>query len=538
MPELTDYYRQLSFLAPHLIITVGILFAALWNLFVPTARGMTPFVSLASLGGAGFLLAGQMNTTQKLFGGVFTVDPLYALFSLLGILVGIIVVLMSMGYDHKFGKNGGEYYAILLTAILANLFLAGSTDLIMLFVALETLSICCVLLSGFVKKDVKSQEASLKYLLSTAATTATLLYALSFLYGLSGSTNFDIIRDALAADAGGAPTFFQILLLTLVLSAVGFKLSTVPFHMWTPDVYEGAPTPVTAFLSIGSKAGGFVVAIRLLILVFAQYQTIWLGLLAALAILSMIAGNLIAMAQTSFKRMLAYSSIAHVGYILIGLMAGGEAGLSAMVFYVMVYGFMNLGAFAGAILISNETGSDRIEDFAGLIRRRPLLTIAMSLCLLNLAGLPIPPAGFFAKVFVFTAGAQLTQPFMGLPMGWVLVACALITSVPAIYYYSRVVIMMIVPEPSEKVANLPGPQQARPYVGSPQEFPGLALVASTLIVCASGLTFVQPLMDLSRNAIAPINRAVYPVSKAPSTKDDPTPVARIDKTDKQLVSFR
>lgn len=538
MPELTDYYRQLSFLAPHLIITVGILFAALWNLFVPTARGMTPFVSLASLGGAGFLLAGQMNTTQKLFGGVFTVDPLYALFSLLGILVGIIVVLMSMGYDHKFGKNGGEYYAILLTAILANLFLAGSTDLIMLFVALETLSICCVLLSGFVKKDVKSQEASLKYLLSTAATTATLLYALSFLYGLSGSTNFDIIRDALAADAGGAPTFFQILLLTLVLSAVGFKLSTVPFHMWTPDVYEGAPTPVTAFLSIGSKAGGFVVAIRLLILVFAQYQTIWLGLLAALAILSMIAGNLIAMAQTSFKRMLAYSSIAHVGYILIGLMAGGEAGLSAMVFYVMVYGFMNLGAFAGAILISNETGSDRIEDFAGLIRRRPLLTIAMSLCLLNLAGLPIPPAGFFAKVFVFTAGAQLTQPFMGLPIGWVLVACALITSVPAIYYYSRVVIMMIVPEPSEKVANLPGPQQARPYVGSPQEFPGLALVASTLIVCASGLTLVQPLMDLSRNAIAPINRAVYPVSKAPSVQAEPAPIARIDKTDKQLVSLR
>lgn len=538
MPELTDYYRQLSFLAPHLIITVGILFAALWNLFVPTARGMTPFVSLATLGGAGFLLAGQMNTTQKLFGGVFTVDPLYTLFSLLGILVGIIVVLMSMGYDHKFGKNGGEYYAILLSAILANLFLAGSTDLIMLFVALETLSICCVLLSGFNKKDVRSQEAALKYLLSTAATTATLMYALSFLYGLSGSTNFDIIRDALAADAGGAPSFFQILLLTLVLSAVGFKLSTVPFHMWTPDVYEGAPTPVTAFLSIGSKAGGFVVAIRLLILVFAQYQTIWLGLLAALAILSMIAGNLIAMAQTSFKRMLAYSSIAHVGYILIGLMAGGEAGLSAMVFYVMVYGFMNLGAFAGAILISNETGSDRIEDFAGLIRRRPLLTIAMSLCLLNLAGLPIPPAGFFAKVFVFTAGAQLTQPFLGLPIGWVLVGCALITSVPAIYYYSRVVIMMIVPEPSEKVANLPGPQQARPYVGSPQEFPGLALVASTLIVCASGLTFVQPLMDLSRNAIAPINRAVYPVSKAPSTKADPTPVARIDKTDKQLVSFR
>ncbi len=511
MDAINNYYHQLTYLAPHLVLTVGILFAALWNLFFPKAKGMTPIVSLIALGVSGFLLATQMTATEKLFGGVFTVDPLYGLFSLLSVAVGMVVVLMSMGYDHKFGKNTGEYYAILLTAVLANLFLAGSTDLIMLFVSLETLSICCVLLSGFCKRDLKSQEASLKYLLSTAATTATLLSALSFLYGLSGFTSFDIIRDALAVAVGVNASFFQVLLLTLVLSAVGFKLSTVPFHMWTPDVYEGAPTPVTAFLSIGSKAGGFVIAIRLLSVMFAQYQTTWIELLALLAILSMVAGNLIATAQTSLKRMLAYSSIAHVGYILIGLMAGGDAGLSAMVFYVMVYGFMNLGAFAGAILFSNETGSDRIEDYAGLIRRRPLLAIGMSLCLLNLAGLPIPPAGFFAKVFVFTAGAGITQPFLGLPLGWLLVGCALVTSVPAVFYYSRVMITMIVPEPSEKVANLPGPNQNRPYVGSPQEFPGLALIVCAAFVAASGLTCVQPLMQLSKNAVAGITRPNAPV---------------------------
>lgn len=521
MDQLQEYYRQIGYLVPHLILTLGVLFAALWNLFFPKAKGMTPFVSLLVLALASVVVGSHMNETQKLFGGVFTVDPLYSLFSLLTLAVGAIVILMSMGYDHKFANNTGEYYAILMTACLANLFLAGSTDLIMLFVSLETLSICCVLLSGFMKRDVRSQEASLKYLLSTAATTATLMYALSFLYGMSGSTNFEIIRDTLSVSAGGTGTFFQYFLLALVLSAIGFKLSTVPFHMWTPDVYEGAPTPVTAFLSIGSKAGGFVVAIRLLTIVFAQYQVQWSALLAVLAILSMVGGNLIALAQTSFKRMLAYSSIAHVGYILIGLVAGGEAGLSATVFYVMVYGFMNLGAFAGAILFSNETGSDRIEDYAGLIRKRPLLAIAMAICLLNLGGLPVPPAGFFAKVFVFTAGVSVTQPILGVPMGWLLVAAALITSVPAIYYYSRVVIMMIVPEPSEKVASLPGPQQPKPYVGSPQEFPGVALVASTIIVMACGLNLVQPLMQLSTGAVSGIVRG-QPVSSSPSPIGKPT----------------
>ncbi len=465
---------------------------------------MTPLVSLGALLGAGVVLVSNMAKADKLFNGVFTMDPLYTAISLLSIAVGIIIVLMSMGYDQFFGRNRGEFYAILLTAVLANLFLAGSTDLIMLFVSLETLSICCVLLAGFAKKDVKSGEASLKYLLSTAATTATLLYALSFLYGMSGSTSFDAIRDTLSFSASGGPSFFQYLIMALTLSAIGFKLSTVPFHMWTPDVYEGAPTPVTAFLSIGSKAGGFVVAIRLLMTVFAQSQMHWAPMLCGLAILSMIGGNLIALAQTSFKRMLAYSSIAHVGYILIGLVAASESGLSAMIFYIMVYGAMNLGAFAGAILFSNETGSDRIEDYAGLIRKRPLIAIGMSVCLLNLAGLPIPPAGFFAKVFIFAAGAQINQTFWGMPMGWLLVAAALITSVPAIYYYTRVVILMIVPEPSEKVAALTAANQPRPYLGSPQEAPAIALLVCTLAVALSGTMWVNTLMTFSKSAVAGI----------------------------------
>ena len=514
-----DYYNALSLLAPEFFIVIGILFAAVFNLFAPKARGFTPLFSLSMLLAAGFQLVAGMAKTTKLFGGVFTIDPLYSTISLISIAVGILVILLSMGYDQFFGKNRGEFYAILLTAVLANLFLAGSTDLIMLFVSLETLSICCVLLTGFNKRDLKSGEASLKYLLSTAATTATLLYALSFLYGLSGATSFDLIRDTLSSSASGGATFFQYLVMALVLSAIGFKLSTVPFHMWTPAVYEGAPTPVTAFLSIGSKAGGFVVAIRLLLTVFPQAQMQWAPMLCALAILSMIGGNLIALAQSSVKRMLAYSSIAHVGYILIGLIAATESGLSAMVFYIAAYGLMNLGAFAGAILFSNETGSDRIEDYAGLIRKRPLIAIGMALCLLNLAGLPIPPAGFFAKVFIFAAGSQITMSFLGLPMGALLVIVALVTSVPAIYYYTRLVILMIVPEPSEKVAALTAANQPRPYVGSPQEPPAIALLVCAVLVALAGTFSVNSLMGISKFAVAglAIRDTGTPIGYAPGS---------------------
>jgi NAD(P)H-quinone oxidoreductase subunit 2 len=512
-----DYLTALQYLAPELVLVVGILFAALWNLFAPKARGLTPIVCLITLAGAGYLLGTQFGGSQRLCSGLFTIDPLYLTFSALAIVVGIIVVLLSMGYDHLFGRNRGEYYAILMTAVLSNLLLAGSTDLIMLFVALETLSVCCVLLTSFTKSDPRSGEATLKYLLSTAAVTATLLYGLSFLYGLSGSTSMEAIHDSLAYISSGGSSFFMILVMALVLSAVGFKLSTVPFHMWTPDVYEGAPTPVTAFLSIGSKAGGFVVAIRFLMMVFAQSQAQWMPILAVLAILSMAAGNLIALAQTSFKRMLAYSSIAHVGYILIGLIAGSQAGLASMVFYILVYGFMNLGAFAGAILVSNEIGSDRIEDYAGLIRKRPLITIGMALCLLNLAGLPIPPAGFFAKVFVFTAGAQIPDLFMGVPMGWFLVITALITSVPAIYYYTRVVILMIVPEPSERVAALAGANQPRPWVGSPQEAPAFALILCSAIVAAAGTISVNSLMNVANYSVSTISPANRPTASLPQS---------------------
>ncbi len=491
MPNINDYLGALKLLQPEIFLVAAILFCALWDLFFPSLKRFTPIVCIFALLFAGAGLWGQFVIgSTTLFGGLFVVDKLTVLFGSLACAVGAIVVCMSTGYASRLGRNAGEFYMLLLVATLAVVFLAGTTDLIMLFVGLETLSLSCVLLSGALKSDRKSNEAALKYLVSTAATTATLLYGLSFLYGLTSSTYYGDIHNRML-ELAHSPSLVVVFLLVLVLSAVGFKLSAVPFHMWAPDVFEGAPTPVTAFLSIGSKAGGLVVAIRLLSTALGPAAGDWSFIVGLLAIASMIFGNLIALAQPSFKRMLAYSSIAHVGYILIGLTSNSLNGLAAINFYVVVYGLMNLGAFAGAILFTNETGSDRIDDYAGLFRKRPWLALGISICLINLAGLPIPPAGFFAKAFVFWSGIEASSV-----LGWTLVAVALATSVPAIYYYMRVVIKMVAREPSDVVKQL-GP--GRHHLADPQWGP-----AAALCVCVAGIiagsAAVNPIMNVAQEA--------------------------------------
>jgi NAD(P)H-quinone oxidoreductase subunit 2 len=509
MNGIDDYILALKLLLPEILLTVAVLLTCLWNLFLPKLKGNTPVISFLGLASASAALIMQFSTPRTtLFAGLFTVDTLTVSFGLIACAVGMIVVFITSGYEQHLGDNAGEFYSILLTATLSVMILAGSTDLIMLFVGLETLSICCVMLAGFTKSDIKSNEASLKYLLSTAATTATLLYGLSFVYGLTGSTNYDTIRESMAYLSLPPASLVKVFLMILILSAVGFKLSAVPFHMWAPDVYEGAPTPVTAFLSIGSKAGGFVVALRLLYTVFGNSAADWTAIVSVLAILSLIVGNFIALAQTDLKRMLAYSSIAHVGYILIGIAANSEAGLMATVFYIIVYGAMNLGAFAGAVLFTNETGSDRIDDFAGLIRKRPILAIFLSICLFNLAGLPVPPAGFFAKIFIFLAGVNMPLYVGNFPIGNLLIGVGLLTSIPGIYYYSRVAIKMIVREPSEAVANLPD----RPrFVGSPQGGVHFALLACVVLICLAGTAWVDPVVIFAQATIRPIAPSERPM---------------------------
>lgn len=487
-----QFFDGVPHLLPHLWVIFGIVIAALWNLFVPRMKHITPIACLVALTAAAATYIGQFDAkTARIFGELYTADKLSIAVGLISVVVSAIVVLMTMGYERKFGPNRGEYYAILMTATVSVMFLAGTTDLVMLFVALETLTICCVLLTGMAKRDVRSNEAALKYLLSTAATTATFMYGLTFLYGITGSTNFYEIQQKFY-EVAQSPSLVAMMLIVLLISVVGFKLSMVPFHMWTPDVYEGAPTPVTAFLSVGSKLGGVAVALRLLSVVFSSTANNWIPLISILAIMSMVAGNFIALRQTSVKRMLAYSSIAHVGYFLIAFCANTATSLSALLFYIIVYGFMNLGAFTAAVMIENELGTDNMENWSGLIRKRPWVVVAMTVCLLNLGGLPVPPAGFLAKFFVFWAGIQMFTP-----LGNTLVIVGLLTSIPALFYYSRVAIKMIVAEPSPSVLALP--ERRRPLPDS-QLGPVLAMAISLFgIIYAS--TAVTPIMEFTSKAI-------------------------------------
>ena len=427
----------LALLGCLLVDLAGEKVAARW---VPTMACSGLLLSLA-------LLIGQWNNTpEPSFLGAFIADNLAVALRAVVSLSTLLSLLISWRYVERSGTPVGEYSAILLAASLGAMLLCGATDLVSIFIALETLSVSSYLLAGYMKRDARSSEASLKFLLVGSAAAAVFLYGASLLYGITaGDTSLAAVAGALA----GAETPVAALALIFLLAAVGFKIAAVPFHQWTPDVYEGSPTPVVAFLSVGSKTAGFALALRLLVGCFGSFDVQWKLLFTVLAILSMTLGNVVALAQTSMKRMLAYSSIAQAGFVMIGLVCADAVGFSAMVLYLAAYLFMNLGAFACIILFSLRTGSDRISDYAGLYQKDPLITLGLSLCLLSLGGIP-PMLGFFGKIYLFYAGWASGE--------YLLVVVGLITSVISIYYYISVIKMMVVKEPreaSEVVQNYP-----------------------------------------------------------------------------------
>ncbi|MFM7549317.1 MAG: NAD(P)H-quinone oxidoreductase subunit N [Cyanobacteriota bacterium] len=402
------------------------------------ASRWVPPVCYAGLGSALALLALQWNgSLEPSFLGAFLADNLAIAFRAVVAASTLLSLMLSWRYVERSGTPVGEYAAILLAATLGAMFLCGATDLVSIFISLETLSVASYLLSGYMKRDARSSEAALKYLLVGSAAAAVFLYGASLLYGLTGGgTSLDAV--ALALQTSAAPV--TALSLVFILATVAFKIAAVPFHQWTPDVYEGSPTPVVAFLSVGSKAAGFALALRILVGCFESFDAQWKLLFTVLAVLSMVLGNVVALAQTSMKRMLAYSSIGQAGFVMIGLVCGTEDGFAAMVLYMAAYLFMNLGAFACIILFSLRTGSDRISDYSGLYQKDPLITLGLSLCLLSLGGIP-PMLGFFGKIYLFFAGWADGQ--------YLLVVVGLITSVVSIYYYISVIKMMVVKEPQE-----------------------------------------------------------------------------------------
>lgn len=428
-------------------------------------RGTLAWVTVAGIG-ITFLLTALFArpgaTDEIVWGGMLRHDWLAFIFKLIFLASGLITTLLTIGWETVWRK--GEFYVLLLTSILGMTLMAASADLIMLFLAIETTSIPLYIMAGFMTQDDKSTESGFKYLLFGAMTTAVMLYGLSLLYGLAGTSN--IYEIASGISAGSVPGPVLVGTLMLILLGFGFKVALVPLHFWAPDVYEGAPTPVTAFLSTASKAAGFAVLVRVMTAAFPSILADWQTILAIAAVLSMTVGNVVALTQHNIKRLLAYSSIAHAGYALLGVAAASELGVLSVVYYFMVYTVTTLAAFGVVIIVWHTVGSDEIADYSGLSRRSPMLALALLLAFLSLAGVP-PLGGFIAKILVFAAAVEAG-------LVWLAVV-GVLNAIVGLYYYLIVLkVVYLYPAKEEKAIPV-----MRPHA--------IALIVSVLMVLVLGI---------------------------------------------------
>jgi len=425
--SINDFYYVL----PEIVLTFGALMLLVVDLILPKRDGVVFGVAIATLlaTAAVVLSFAGVNTTAS--AGLLAIDGFATFFKLIFILSAVMTVLMSWSYLRVEGVRAGEYCFLILCATLGMMFMASGVDLITLFIGLETMAISFYILVGFLKPSQRSNEAAVKYFLLGAFSLGLLLYGMSLLYGATGTTSLDGIATALA---GGERSLILSLALILIGAGMGFKIAAVPFHMWAPDVYEGAPTPVTAFLSVGSKAASFAMLLRIFFVGLPFLVSDWQTLFWVLAALTMTVGNIAAITQTNTKRMLAYSSIAHAGYVLVGVVSGTERGVAATLVYLWVYLFMQLGAFAIiSMLRRQDVVGDELKDLSGLYVRKPFAAIAMLIFMLSLGGIP-PTAGFMGKVWVF--GAAIDQGFI-----W-LAVIGVVNSAISLYYYYRVIVFM------------------------------------------------------------------------------------------------
>lgn len=425
-------------------------------------------------------------TNPVIFAGMFVSDTLSLIFRFIVLMSTLLVLAFTPNYLEKEYRFESEFYILLLTAALGSMLMSGANDLIMAFVSMETLGISSYLLTGYIRTKDENNEAALKYLIIGATSTAILLFGMSYLYGLSGSTVFSEIAYKLS---GSQVSITLFVLLIMIISGIAYKMALAPFHVWVPDVYQGAPTPFTAFLSVASKAAGFVLMIRMMVLIFNNIS-LWQVIFAILAVLSMTLANLTALIQKDIKRLLAYSSIAHAGYIIIGLVIASEYSIASMVFYLLVYLFMQLGAWCAVILFYNSTGSNSIEDYAGLVFKKPILAGSFIICLLSLAGIPIT-AGFFAKFYIFQAAILGGNQYL-----W-LIIIALINSAISLYYYMYVIKVMMLKDQSEVVQKM----DSETYHLIPQSKALSFVLGFTVSAVLLMGIFASPLIDLSKYSV-------------------------------------
>lgn len=439
--------QSLQNFLPEISLTITLALVILLDLiFGRKVRDIGAYVSIVGLGVTLFFTLKQYGSTYQIFRGMFVVDPYSTFFKFVFILSALVIVVFSLqSYELRetsARKRMGEYYFLILSLTLGAFLMAGSVNLIMMYLSLELVSISSYILAGYIKESERSSEASMKYVIYGALSSGLMIYGISLIYGLTGELNIYAVNASLLS-AGYSPIVLLIAFL-LILAGFGYKISAVPFHYWTPDVYEGAPITITAFLSVSSKAAGFAMLIRFLKASFIDrtiafgvegvWTTIqglpWTEIIAVLSALTMTVGNIIAIWQNNLKRMLAYSSIAHAGYILMGAVVTQNYGISAVLIYIVAYLFMNLGAFYCVMLVADKVGSEDIEAYKGLGYRAPFLGVVFTIFLVSLIGIP-PTFGFIGKLYLFSA-------LISANIIWLAVV-GVLNSVVSLYYYVRVV---------------------------------------------------------------------------------------------------
>ncbi len=421
------------------------------------------------------------------FQNTIVIDGFSLVFGAIFLAATGLVILLSVKFLDIEREQEGEYYALALLACIGMMFMASGSDLIVMFLGLETMALSFYVLAGYLRREKRSNEAAVKYLLLGGFSTGILAYGFSLLYGLTGSTNIWEIGKTLdvrtqVMSSRGMADWLVVLAFVTVAAGLFFKVAAVPFHQWAPDVYEGAPAPIAAYVSVASKTASFALLVRLFVWVFGGSQPMWQYLVGGVAIASLTWGNLAALTQNNIKRLLAYSSISHVGYILLGLVAANEIGLLGIVYYLIAYAFMTIGAFA-VVIVLRQRGviGDELQDLDGLYQRNPAAAVLLLIFMLSLAGIP-PTAGFMGKYFIFLSLIESHHP--------VLAIFAALYIVPALYYYFRVVVHAWMKKPGEE----PGPQMSSAQA--------IALGVAVFVTLAAGL-YPEPFTRLARYAFGP-----------------------------------
>ena len=476
-------FSSLNAIVPMACVTA----AAIASMVAEAFRDPSERMSIAGLGvvglvGAAFATVLLWNHNATSF-GVVVADNFGLFVTGILVLVGLLSIGIAGPTIEREQLPAGEYYALLLFGLAGMMLMATASDLLVIFLALEVMSLAVYVLTGIRRDSPAATEAAFKYFLLGAFSSAFFLYGIAFTYGVTGSTHLDRVGSLIAAQAT-SPTPMQLMAVGLLFVGFAFKVAAVPFHMWTPDAYEGAPPSVTGFMSTGVKAAAFAAFVRVFLSAFESLRGDWSGILWVVAASTMVLGTVVGVAQSNVKRMLAYSSIAHGGYILVALLSGNDVGSGAVLFYLLTYAVTNLGAFGViALLESAERPADRVSDYAGLWHERPGLAALMAIFLLSLGGFP-PMAGFIAKWYVFTAAMKAGYPILAI--------IGVLTSVVSVFFYLRVVVMMYMTE-RDGPARIP----AVPMTA------GITLVVSAIIIFYLGILPAR-ILDLAAASISTI----------------------------------